>query len=221
LSSGVAGLEALLERFRSAFRESPVAAYRDWFRLQERLAGEPRVARALADDLWRQLPEIRFDEEESRARFLHNAGVFFGTPGPAADLERARACFRSALERFAAHRDDGWRARALHNLATALSNLGTRPAELDESIALFREALEWRTSDREIARGVTLHNLGVALRRSAELDPGHAASALDASESALVEALAIRQRLGLEEGAGATRRQLEATKAAKSSGNSG
>jgi hypothetical protein len=68
---------------------------------------------------------------------------------------------------------------------------------------------------------VTLHNLGVALRRSAELDPGRAASALDASESALVEALAIRQRLGLEEGAGATRRQLEATKAAKSSGNAG
>jgi hypothetical protein len=115
------------------------------------------------------------------------------------------------LAHFAEHRDDGWRARALHNFATALSNLGTTPAELDESLHLFEEALKWRTLQREIARGVTLHNMGLAWRRLAELDPARRALALEESAAALREAVAIRERHGLEEGRAASLACLEKT----------
>ncbi|MGH9367956.1 MAG: hypothetical protein ACRD3M_09820, partial [Thermoanaerobaculia bacterium] len=73
------------------------------------------------------------------------------------------------------------------------------------------QALEWRTPERAIARGVTLHNLGVALRRLAELDAARASEHLSRSASALREAVAIRQRHGLEEGLAASRRELEET----------
>jgi hypothetical protein len=99
--------------------------------------------------------------------------VFYGSPGPAADLSRARSAFGVALEHFAADTESGWRARAQHNFATALSNLGTTAGQLQESVALFELALAWRTAEREIARGVTLHNLGIALRRLAELEAGN------------------------------------------------
>src|SRR5713226_2268669 len=167
------GPDDLLRHFREKFQKDPVGAFREWFRLQEDLrdAGDAEKARALADDFADLLPQITFPSESERARFFHNAAVFFGSPGPAADLARARECFAVALEHFDAHEEGGWRARALHNLATSLSNLGETTADLTESVSLFERALEWRTLEREIARGVTLHNMGIALRRLACLDP--------------------------------------------------
>jgi len=209
----MAGHDELRRHFREALTADPVGAYRDWFRAQEELReeGDGVSARALADDLWEMLPRLKLDPPEARARFLHNAAVFYGSPGPAADLARAREAFTSALEHFASHSDSGWHARALHNFATALSNLGSTAAELRESVSLFERALEWRTSEREIARGVSLHNLGIALRRFAELDPGNAAAHLEASAAALREAVAIRERHGLTEGRAQSQRQLELT----------
>lgn len=192
----------LLRRFREKFQKDPVGAFREWFRLQEDLrdAEDAEKARALADDFASLLPQITFPSVSERARFFHNAAVFFGSPGPAADLGRARECFAVALEHFSDHEESGWRARALHNLATSLSNLGDTEAQLTESIALFEQALTWRTREREIACGVTLHNMGMALRRLAELDPDRAAALLGRSAAALTEAADIRARHNLSEG---------------------
>ena len=202
--------DGLREHFRRALEEDPVGAYRDWFRAQEELCerGDARLARGLADDLWELLERLRFDAAEERARFFHNAAVFYGSAGPAADLERARGAFGVALGHFARDDESGWRARALHNMATALSNLGTTREELAEAVGLFEEALAWRTEEREIARGVTLHNLGLARRRLAELDPDRAAEHLEASAAALREAVAIRERHGLAEGRALSERHL-------------
>ncbi|MGH9315895.1 MAG: hypothetical protein ACRD1P_02140 [Thermoanaerobaculia bacterium] len=192
----------LLRHFRKAFRSEPTAAYRDWFRLQEELRDkqDAQTAQTLAADLWQMLPELAFSTPQLRARFFHNVAVFFGSPGPAADLSRARDCFSVALEHFAAQGDTGWHARVLHNTATALSSLASSTEEIEESIALFERALAYRTAEREIARGVTLNNLGLAFRRLAELEPGRASEALEKSAAALSEALAIRERHRLAEG---------------------
>ena len=194
--------EEILEHFRAAFREAPAAAYRDWFRLQEELREreETATARALAEDFWSFARDLSFATDEERARFLHNVAVFFGSPGPAADLARAREGFSAALAHFGDHEESGWHARVLHNFATSLSNLGATPEDLSESVALFRRALAWRTPEREIARGVTLHNLGLALRRLAERDRARAAEHLEESAAALREAADIRGRHGLAEG---------------------
>jgi hypothetical protein len=196
------GPAELLAHFTDAFRGDPVAAYRDWFRVQEELTErqDESTARALADQLWSTLPTLSFETEEAKARFFHNVAVFFGTPGPAADLSRAREAFTVALAHFSGHQETGWRARALHNFATALSNLGQTPAELEESVALFQEALGWRTPERAIARGVSCHNMGIVLRRLAELDPSRSAKHLTASAAALREAGAIREQHNLAEG---------------------
>jgi tetratricopeptide (TPR) repeat protein len=211
---GMADAAGLREHFERALRADPVGAYRDWFRAQEELRerGEAALARALADDLWGLTEELRFSAAEERARFFHNAAVFYGSPGPAADLARARRLFEEALGHFERDPDSGWHARALHNYATALSNLGEDAQALEESEALFAKALEWRTSEREIARGVTLHNLGLARRRLADLDPERAAAHLAASAEALVEAVAIRGRHGLSEGRALSERHLAATR---------
>jgi hypothetical protein len=204
----------LREHFERALRQDPIRAYRDWFRAQEELReqGEAVLARALSDDLWALLPELPFSAAEEKARFLHNAAVFYGSPGPGADLSRARRLFSAALDHFAADQDSGWHARALHNFATALSNLGDSAEDLAESERLFQGALVWRTSEREIARGVTLHNLGLARRRLAELDPGRAAVHLTGSVAALEEAVEIRERHGLSEGRAVSERQLAVTR---------
>lgn len=169
------------------------------------------TARALADDFWERMPGLAFDSAVERARFHHNAAVFFGSPGPAADLARARPLFEEALAYFSEHADDGWRARVQHNFATALSNLGSSAVELDESLRLFEEALSWRTPEREIARGVTLHNMGLAWRRLAEIAPVRRREALAQSAACLREALDIRQRHNLAEGLEASRRELART----------
>jgi tetratricopeptide (TPR) repeat protein len=205
---------AIREHFERSLRADPVGAYRDWFRAQEELRerGEASLARALADDLWAMLSELPFSAAEEKARFLHNAAVFYGSPGPGADLSRARELFGAALEHFANDPESGWHARALHNLATTLSNLGNDASALTESEALFQQALQWRTSEREIARGVTLHNLGLARRRLAELDPDRAAAHLARSADALSEAVAIRERHGLSEGRALSERHLALTR---------
>ena len=194
--------DEILEHFRAAFRQAPTAAYRDWFRLQEELREREHAAtaRALAEDFWSFAPGLSFATSEERARFLHNVAVFFGSPGPAADLARAREGFSAALAHFSDHEESGWHARVLHNFATSLSNLGETPEDLSESVSLFRRALAWRTPEREIARGVTLQNMGIALRRLAELDPTRAPEHLENSSSALREAADIRARHGLLEG---------------------
>jgi tetratricopeptide (TPR) repeat protein len=188
--------------FRDALRASPAEAYRDFFRLQERLRDEGETARAreLAQELWGALPELAFASDEERARFHHNVAVFFGSPGDAADLDRARRCFAVALDWWREHDDSGWHARVLHNFATAISNLGSTEAELVEAVDLFERALAWRTAEREIARAVTLHHLGIAWRRLAEVAPSRAEHALEKSAAALAEAVAIRRRHGLAEG---------------------
>ncbi|HEY2798404.1 MAG TPA: hypothetical protein VGK26_10995 [Thermoanaerobaculia bacterium] len=205
--------DALRRHFRDALSADPVGAYRDWFRTQEELRerGDADTARLLADDLWALLPGLSLEPKEMLARFLHNVAVFYGSPGPGADLTRARQCFAAALDHFASDPDTGWHARALHNFATALSNLGATVGELRESVALFERALEWRTNEREIARGVSLHNLGLALRRLAYLDPECAAVHLEASVVALREAVEIRARHNLAEGRASSERHLEVT----------
>jgi tetratricopeptide (TPR) repeat protein len=203
-------LDDLRRHFREALSADPVGAYRDWFRAQDELRerGDAETARAMADDLWELLPGLPFGAAEERARFFHNAGVFYGSPGPAADLGRARRALALALDHFAGDTESGWHARALHNLATALSNLGASPGDLAEAVGLFTQALAWRTTEREIARGVTLHNLGIALRRLAELEPDRAAEHLESSAAALREAVAIRERHGLAEGRALSQRHL-------------
>jgi hypothetical protein len=114
-----------------------------------------------------------------------------------------------ALGHFAVDREDGWRARVLHNLATAIGNLASSATELEESIRIFDEALAWRTTDREIARAVTQHNRGLALARLAELDPANGREHLEAGARSLAEAVEIRGRLGLTEGLAASRKALE------------
>jgi tetratricopeptide (TPR) repeat protein len=187
---------------RDALRAAPVAAFRDFFRLQEDLRdrGDADTARALAEELWAALPELSFDSQEESARFHHNVAVFFGSPGDAADLSRARTCFEAALTWWREPEETGWHARVLHNFGTALANLGTAASDLDESVALLERALAWRTKDREIARAVTLHHLGIARRRRAELAPEGAGDDLERSAHALTEAAAIRKRHGLGEG---------------------
>lgn len=209
----------LRRHLRDALQADPFTAYRDWFRAQEELleTGRADACRVLAEDLWEILPTLPFFDDEKRARFFHNVGVFYGSPGPAADLGRARRAFAEALGHFREHDEAGWRARALHNLATAVSSLGRTPAELAEAVGLFEQALEWRTSEREIARGVTLHNLGLALLRRAELDPDRACEHLDAAAGCFDEAVAIRARNGLSEGRAASERQLAAARRARES----
>lgn len=195
--------EQILPHFRRAFAENPTAAYRDWFRLQEELrdrGDDAGLSRELADDLWRLAPNLTFPSEEDRARFFHNAAVFFGSPGPAASLPRAREAFAIALAHFSDHDDAGWHARVLHNFATSLSNLGETVEDLAESAAVFERALAWRTTEREIARGVTLHNLGIALRRLGELDAARRGEHFERSTACLREASEIRGRHGLAEG---------------------
>lgn len=196
------GLEKTRAHFREAFRADPSAAYRDWFRLQEELRerDETETSRDLAEDLWASIGALSFASAEERARFFHNVAVFFGSPGPAANLARAREGFEIALAHFHEHEETGWHARALHNFATSLSNLGETVEDFAESVALFERALAWRTTDREIARGVTLHNMGIAQRRLAGLEPGRATEHLERSAAVLEEAAGIRSRHGLAEG---------------------
>jgi len=194
--------EERIAHFREAFRAEPEGAYREWFLLQEELRddAEDETARALADDLWRLVPDLPFASAGERARFHHNLGAFFGSAGPAADLARARACFAAALLEWSAPDSGAERSRALHNFAGALCNLGASAEEIREAVELYESALAWRTPERAAGRGVTLHNLGRALRRLAELAPEESRETLARSASVLREAVQVRAGRGLAEG---------------------
>ncbi len=58
---------------------------------------------------------------------------------------------------------------------------------------------------------MTLHNLGLALRRRADFDPARAPAHLQASAAALTEAVSIRERNGLAEGRALSQRHLAIT----------
>lgn len=208
--------EDALRRFRAAFAENPVATFRAWYRFQEELRErDPAFSRTLANDLWSNLEEVGLAvsrcSADERARFFNGAGAFFGSPGPAADLERARECFRRVLLEWTRERDPDAHARALHNLASAIAALGATRGELSEAVSLYGRALEFRTEKKEIARAATLHNLGLALRRLAELDPESGRGHLAGSVAALREALELRRRQGLSKGDASTLFQLGLT----------
>jgi tetratricopeptide (TPR) repeat protein len=206
-----AAFESLRDELRRRLAADPPAAYRDWYAVQRELAarGDAGACRGLADDLWELLPRVDPSLEDGRGKFFNDLGAFFGSPGPAADLGRADACFARAIEAWAG--DDERRARALHNRGSALAALGADPAALARAVSCLEEALVFRNGEREIARAVTLHHLGIALRKLAESAPEDAAAGLERSRAALEEALAIRRRQGLAAGAASTRFQLAAT----------
>jgi len=118
----------LRRHLREALQADPSGAYRDWFRAQEELSGhgEADAVRALAEDLWEILPTLPFFEDVARARFFHNVGVFYGSPGPAADLRRARRAFGEALDCFRCHDETGWRARICRSLSSWGCAIGIR-----------------------------------------------------------------------------------------------
>lgn len=205
-----------VRRFRAAFAEDPVTAFRGWYRFQEELRDrDAALSRALADDFWSILEEVglavALRAADERARFYNGAGAFFGSPGPAADLDRSRECFRRVLADWTREIDPDAHARALHNLASAVAALGETPGELEEAVGLYRRALEFRTEEKEIARAATLHNLGLALRRLAELDPDRGRAHLEGGVASLREALALRRRQGLSKGDASTLFQLGLT----------
>ncbi|MGH9444026.1 MAG: hypothetical protein ACRD16_17315 [Thermoanaerobaculia bacterium] len=206
----------IVARFRASLIANPVAAFREWYRLQEELRGGDAVlSRALADDLWELLegdgPVASRCSADERARVFNGAGAFFGSPGPAANLSRSRECFRRTLLDWTRERDADAHSRALHNLASAIAALGATPGEISEAVSLYRRALDLRGADREIARAATLHNLGLAFRRLAELDPEGCRAHLAGSVAALREALELRRRQGLSRGDASTLFQLGLT----------
>ena len=96
-TAGVRGVSGLTRANRFGRVENYFA------RAQEELceSQDDRTARALADDLWESREALAFPTPEARARFLHNLAVFFGSPGPAANLSRSREAFSAALAHFA------------------------------------------------------------------------------------------------------------------------
>jgi hypothetical protein len=198
----LSGIEGFLERFRESFVSSPRAAFREWIHLQDELnaSGHDEEACLLADDLWRIAPEIPFTEAAERATFFHNLAVFLGSRGPAANLTRALAAFEVPLGlwRMEVQPDDV--SRAFHNRGNTLQNLGESGDELEEAVRMYERALVWRTPERRIARGVTLHNFAAVLRRLAQLEPASALDHLARAEALLLEAIEIREEEGLPEG---------------------
>jgi len=198
----------LRETMRSRFAIDPAGAFREWYRVQRELAdaGDRNVCRMLADDLWELLAAEDRARTEDEGRLWNNAGAFWGTPGPAESLERARACFGRALAAWEG--DEERRSRALHNLGSALASLGKTEDDLRRAVSAFEEALAYRDARREIARAVTLHHLGIARRKLAERSPESGREEIARSVEALDEGLALRQKHGLVQGAASTRFQL-------------
>jgi hypothetical protein len=221
----------LVAHFRRAFAEDPRAAYRDWYVLQEHLRddrGQPEAseaaARALASDLWDTRGTLVFSlkGEEGRkgeeATFLHNLAVFFGSRGPAEDLSRSLLLFEESLNAGYGSGDlEAW-ARLHHNRGNALQNLARSVDDLRESVACYERALTVRDGSRRIARGVTLHVLGLALRKLVEAEPDRRHERLAAAVSSFEESLSLRSQEKLERGMAETRAALTEARQALSSG---
>ena len=197
----------LIAYSRRAFRGDPGAAFKEWYLLQDGLRSNATAeacakAMRLADDLWDLSRSLVFPSEEERARFFHNMAVFFGSPGPAASLPRSLEAFRVALEVWDPDRHPDDHARALHNQGNALMNLGGTLEEAVAAMELFERALFRRPeATRAIARCVTLHHIGVLARKMAALERPRARRHLALSREALEQAVVLRRREGLREGA--------------------
>lgn len=215
----------LVAYFRRAFAGDSRAAFRDWYVLQEHLRDEgtedaARTARALASDLWDIRGTLVFssNENEGEGTFLHNLAVFFGSRGPAENLPRSLLLFEESLSFVdSVSEPDVW-ARACHNRGNALQNLARSPDDLREALACYERALTVRDGSRRIARGVTLHAFGLALRKLAQAEPATRAERLRAAIHAFEEALSLRSEEGLERGMAETEAALEEARQALSSG---
>ena len=210
---------ALVARFRARFAEDPKAAFRDWFVLQEHLKerreeGEEKASersRALANDLLGIRGTLVFSSNEEEGTFLHNLAVFLGSRGPAESLPNALLLFEEALHAGYGRSDLEARARLHHNRGNALQNLARSREDLLEALACYDRALAVRDATRPIARGVTLHARGLALRKLAEAepDPETRAERLRSSIHSLEESLSLRSSEGLPRGVEETTRALE------------
>ena len=211
--------------FRRLFADDPRAAFRDWFVLQEHLRDDrerqtesEETARALASDLWSIRDTLVFSSRGEEARFLHNLAVFFGSRGPAESLERSLSLFGESLDAAGPQPDlEAW-ARAWHNRGNALQNLARSADDLRESLVSYERALSVRDASRRIARGVTLHSLGILLRKLAEAEPEKRDAHLRAAISAFEESLSLRSEEKLERGMAETAAALADARGALASG---
>lgn len=216
---------ALVARFRALFAENPGSAFREWFVLQEHLKEKEEAeaserSRALASDLLQIRDTLVFSSNEEEGIFLHNLAVFFGSRGPAESLPTALYLFEEALHAGYGSHDLEARARLEHNRGNALQNLARSSEELVEALACYARALEIRDATRPIARGVTLHARGLALRKLAEAEPDATTRAerLRSSISSLEESLFLRSSEGLPRGAGETAQALAEARRALEAG---
>lgn len=213
----------LVATFRARFAEDPRGAFRDWYVLQEHLRDSgaeeaAQTSRTLANDLWSIRGEFRFSSNGEKGRFLHNLAVFFGSRGPAEDLDRSLFLFEESLSFFdPSSEPDDW-ARNLHNRGNALQNLARSRDDLLEALGCYEKALTVRDASRRIARGVTLHALGTLFRKLADAEPGRRDAHLAASVSAFEESHFLRSREGLERGMAETAAALEEARRALLSG---
>ena len=215
----------LVVTFRQRFADDPRAAFRDWFVLQEHLRDDrerqtesEETARALAGDLWDIRGSLAFSSKGEEARFLHNLAVFFGSRGPAESLERSLSLFEESLAAAGPHPDlEAW-ARAWHNRGNALQNLARSEDDLRESLVSYERALSVRDASRRIARGVTLHALGILLRKLAQAEPERRDAHLRAAISAFEESLSLRSEERLERGMAETGAALADARRALASG---
>jgi hypothetical protein len=193
--------------FRRRFADDPRAAFRDWHVLQEHLRdgrdereAAEETARALARDLWNIRGTLIFSSKGKEATFLHNLAVFFGSRGPAESLSFSLLLFEESLDAgYGSGDPEAW-ARLFHNRGNALQNLARSADDLRESLACYERALTVRDASRRIARGVTLHALGVLLRKLAEAEPQSREVHLRAAISAFEESLLLRSQENLERG---------------------
>jgi tetratricopeptide (TPR) repeat protein len=214
---------ALVARFRTLFAEDPRGAFRDWYLLQEHLRDEETeeaagTARTLASDLWDIRSSLISSSKVEEATFLHNLAVFFGSRGPAENLSFSLLLFEESLDAGYGSGDlEAW-ARLCHNRGNALQNLARSREDLLEAVACYERALTVRDGSRRIARGVTLHALGLAMRKLAEAEPPMRAERLRAAIHALEESLALRSEEKLERGTAETAAALAEARQALSSG---
>lgn len=207
----LAGAPALVARFRALFAEDPGAALRDWFVLQEHLRDAKtqeaeRTARALARDLLDIRGTLVFSSKGEEAVFLHNAAVFFGSRGPAESLAVSLFLFEESSNAGYGSSGAEAMARLFHNRGNALQNLARSREDLLEALACYERALTVRDATRPIARGVTLHSLGLALLKlaAAGTNQNERSERLLEAVDAFEESLSLRSSEGLANGVAET-----------------
>lgn len=218
----------LVARFRALFARDPKAALRDWFVLQEHLRerreGEEeeasRRSRALASDLLDIRGTLAFSSKGEEAAFLHNLAVFFGSRGPGESLSSSLLLFEESSNAGYGRDDLEALARLSHNRGNALQNLARSREDLLEALACYERALAVRDASRPIARGVTLHARGLAVRKLAQAatNPKDRAELLRAAIRSLEESLALRSSEGLARGVEETTAALAEARGALASG---